>query len=65
MRYGMVGNCKTVALIHESGSIDWCCLPNFDHPSAFGALLDPNGGHFRIAMATPCATTQMGLGGRC
>lgn len=30
MRYGMIGNCKTAALIHESGDLTWCCFPRFD-----------------------------------
>lgn len=49
MRYGIIGNCKAAALIHETGSIDWCCLPNFDSPSAFAAILDSGGGHFQIS----------------
>ncbi|HEX5033485.1 MAG TPA: glycoside hydrolase family 15 protein, partial [bacterium] len=48
MRYGIIGNCKSAALVHESGSIDWCCLPNFDHPSVFARILDDAGGHFAI-----------------
>ena len=58
MRYGLIGNCKTAALIHETGSIDWCCLPNFDGPSAFAEILDPAGGHFQITMSSPCKTEQ-------
>ncbi len=49
MRYGLIGNCKTAALIHESGRLEWCCLPNFDSPSAFASILDPLGGHFEIS----------------
>jgi GH15 family glucan-1,4-alpha-glucosidase len=48
--YAMIGNLHTVALVGKNGSIDWCCIPCFDAPSVFGALLDVNkGGHFRIA----------------
>ncbi|HVU66270.1 MAG TPA: trehalase-like domain-containing protein, partial [Ktedonobacteraceae bacterium] len=48
--YGVVGNLQTVALVGKNGSIDWCCIPRFDSPSVFGALLDADkGGFFRIA----------------
>jgi GH15 family glucan-1,4-alpha-glucosidase len=38
--YGLVGNTITAALIATDGSVDWCCLPRFDAPSTFAALLD-------------------------
>ncbi|HTI15390.1 MAG TPA: glycoside hydrolase family 15 protein [Dictyobacter sp.] len=48
--YGVIGNLHTVALVGKNGSIDWCCLPRFDSPSLFGAILDADkGGGFRIA----------------
>ena len=58
MRYGVIGNSGTAALIHENGSIDWCCLPRFDSPSAFGALLDPEGGRFRVCAANEAKSRQ-------
>lgn len=49
--YGIIGNCQISALVHASGSIDWCCLPRPDSPPIFGKLLDPEGGHFQICPA--------------
>ncbi len=56
--YGVIGDLHTVALVGKNGSIDWCCIPRFDSPSVFGALLDVSkGGFFRIA---PADTPGMG-----
>jgi GH15 family glucan-1,4-alpha-glucosidase len=47
--YAAIGNLHSVALIAPDGSIDWCCLPDFDSPSFFASLLDTaRGGRFRI-----------------
>ncbi|MBV9259399.1 MAG: glycoside hydrolase family 15 protein, partial [Ktedonobacteraceae bacterium] len=47
--YGIIGDLTTVALVGKNGSIDWCCLPDFDSPSVFATLLDADkGGSFRI-----------------
>lgn len=49
LNYGIIGNCKSAALIDESGSIDWCCLPNFNSASVFAKIMDSkNGGFFHI-----------------
>ena len=48
--HGVIGDLRTVALVGTDGTIDWFCLPRFDSPSVFAAILDKDkGGYFRIA----------------
>ncbi len=46
--YGFLSDCHTSALVSFSGAIEWLCLPRFDSPSVFAALLDRGAGHFRL-----------------
>jgi GH15 family glucan-1,4-alpha-glucosidase len=47
--HAMVSNCQGAALVTTGGTIDWACLPRFDSPAFFAALLDPNAGHWSVA----------------
>ena len=51
--YGFLSDCHTGALVASDGTVEWLCLPRFDSPSVFAALLDRGAGAFRLGPAEP------------
>jgi GH15 family glucan-1,4-alpha-glucosidase len=61
--YAIIGDCRSVALVSKSGSIDWLCWPRVDSPSVFGALLDSErGGEFVVRAAGKARLSRRYLG---
>lgn len=57
--YAIIGDLETAALVGRDGSVDWICLPRFDSPAAFAALLGDQGhGHWRLAPADAAQCTS-------
>jgi GH15 family glucan-1,4-alpha-glucosidase len=46
--YGLLSDCHTGALVAPDGAVEWLCVPRFDSPSVFGAILDRGAGRFRL-----------------
>jgi GH15 family glucan-1,4-alpha-glucosidase len=51
--YGFLSDCQSAALVGRDGSVDWWCVPRFDSPSVFGALLGPEAGHWSLRPSEP------------
>jgi trehalose-phosphatase len=61
--YGMIGDSRTAALVSPDGSIDFMCVPRFDSPTVFAALLDPErGGRWRLRPTAPHEVQRTYLG---
>ncbi|GAA1801139.1 glycoside hydrolase family 15 protein [Luedemannella flava] len=51
--YGVIGDLQTACLIGRDGSMDWLCMPRFDSPACFAALLgDDRHGYWRLSPAS-------------
>jgi alpha,alpha-trehalase len=46
--YAFLSDCHTGALLASDGAVEWMCLPRFDSPSVFAAMLDRGAGSFRL-----------------
>lgn len=52
--YALLGNCRSAALVSRDGSLDWLCLPRFDAPAVFAALLgNEENGRWRLVPCDP------------
>ncbi|WP_430811200.1 MULTISPECIES: glycoside hydrolase family 15 protein [unclassified Carboxylicivirga] len=57
--YGIIGNCRSAALVSKTGSVEWLCLPHFAAASAFAKILDEDkGGFFSIRPIEEYETEQ-------
>jgi GH15 family glucan-1,4-alpha-glucosidase len=55
--YALISDCYSGALVGRDGSVDWLCMPRYDSPSVFGALLGSvDHGRWLLAPADPLAT---------
>ncbi|MFE7318128.1 glycoside hydrolase family 15 protein [Streptomyces sp. NPDC057555] len=62
--YALIGDLQTAALVGRDGSIDWLCLPRFDSPACFAALVGgKDNGHWTLAPRSPQARATRGYRG--
>ena len=61
--YAVLGDGQTAALVSRTGSVDWMCLPRFDSPACFTALLGgPEHGRWLLTVQHPSEVTRRYLG---
>jgi GH15 family glucan-1,4-alpha-glucosidase len=61
--YAVLGDTGTAALVGRDGSIDWLCLPRFDSPACFAALVGSrDNGRWLLGPVEPARTTRRYVG---
>ncbi|HET8599328.1 MAG TPA: glycoside hydrolase family 15 protein [Segeticoccus sp.] len=61
--YAVLGDTGTCALVGRNGSVDWLCLPRFDSPACFAALLGtPHHGRWLVGPVEQARTTRRYVG---
>ncbi len=59
-QHALLSDCGASALVTSAGSVDWLCLPRFDHPPVLARLLDDEAGHFSICPSESSAASTWG-----
>ncbi|MGZ4437479.1 MAG: glycoside hydrolase family 15 protein, partial [Nocardioidaceae bacterium] len=61
--YAILGDTGTAALVGKDGSVDWLCLPRFDSPACFAALLgEPRNGRWLLGPKGRAACSRRYVG---
>ena len=61
--YAVIGDMETCALVSRTGSVDWLCLPRYDSPSSFTAILGtPDNGRWLLGPQGKARTTRRYVG---
>jgi GH15 family glucan-1,4-alpha-glucosidase len=56
--YALLSDRHSAALVSRDGSLDWLCMPRFDSPALFGALLDDAAGSWSLRPAVDYTVTR-------